>query len=65
MLLIREIGQWSTRYLDWELNVEPGMLKKLEDMICKDIAGSGPYLHSPDQIKTCHHLHIPLPHCCP
>ena len=43
MLLIRGIGQWSTRYLDWELNVESGMLKKLEDMICKDIAGSGPY----------------------
>ena len=31
------------QYLDWELNVEPGILKKLEDMICKDIAGFGPY----------------------
>ena len=54
------------QYLDWELNVEPGILKKLEDMICKDIAGFGPYptyiLQTKSKLVT---TSTPLPHYCP
>ncbi len=31
------------QYLDWELNVEPSMLLKFENMVREDFAGTGPY----------------------
>ena len=43
---LRDINQMERevcQYLDWGLNVEPGILKEFEDMVRKDFAGPGPY----------------------
>lgn len=45
MFQLREINQMERemiQWLDWELNVESGALKELEDMVRKYFAGLGP-----------------------
>jgi hypothetical protein len=46
MFQLQEINQmeWGMcQYLEWELNIDPIMLREFEDMICKDFVGPSPY----------------------
>lgn len=46
MFALREINQMEREmcsYLEWQLNVEPKILKEFEDKVCRDFAGPGPY----------------------
>ncbi|EPQ55085.1 hypothetical protein GLOTRDRAFT_41750, partial [Gloeophyllum trabeum ATCC 11539] len=46
MFALREINQMEREmcsYLEWELNVEPSLLKEFEAKVKKDFAGAGPY----------------------
>ncbi|KZT23498.1 hypothetical protein NEOLEDRAFT_1069288 [Neolentinus lepideus HHB14362 ss-1] len=46
MFALREINQMEREmcsYLEWELNVEPSLLKDFEVKVKKDFAGPGPY----------------------
>ncbi|KAG2108809.1 hypothetical protein BD769DRAFT_1675220 [Suillus cothurnatus] len=38
-----QIERKMRQYLEWELNVDPVMLREFEDMVKKDFVGQGPY----------------------
>lgn len=46
MFALREINQMQREmcsYLEWQLSVEPKILKEFEDKVCRDFAGPEPY----------------------